>query len=91
MHIQADRSDATYDDMQASTVKHIKERHHPSSSPDANPNDQATNTSRMSEGDVVEAVYEREEVSGPLKGNSGSRVSVEEIDCVIRRGPPRAQ
>jgi len=89
--VKADRETTKMEDLQHRTVKHIKDRHHTNHSPPANPREQATNTDRMKEGpDVVQAVYEREVVSGPLSGASGEEMVQEEVE-VVKRGPAPAK
>lgn len=74
--------------MQARTVQHVKERHHDNDSPtfheppphsrgDAQGNQEpALSTGKMHNGEVKEAVYVRDEVSGPLTG-AGSELEVD--------------
>ncbi|CCL98781.1 uncharacterized protein FIBRA_00786 [Fibroporia radiculosa] len=85
-NVKADRSTHDFDGLQQSTVKHIRNRHHTNDSPLSDPREQATNTNRMDDSEVVEAVYERDEVSGPLSGAaSGSEfVEEEEVERVTR-------
>ena len=85
---QADRSDHNPAELQASTVQHIKERHHATDSPafhepppHSNSNgslnqDPALATGKMANGEVKEATYVRDEVSGPLNG-AGNEVEID--------------
>lgn len=68
--------------LQEKTVTRIKRRYHEEESPEAEiteqslETEQGTDTSRMAHGESVHAVYEREEISGPL-GSAGVDKSVE--------------
>lgn len=62
-------------------MTHIKRRYHaeeftePKSTEQSLGTEQGTNTSRMAHGESVHAVYEREEISGPL--GAGTEETVE--------------
>ena len=86
--MQADQSpeDGGPAALQEKTVTRIKRRYHEEESPEPNPaeqslgTEQGTNTSRMAHGETVHAVYEREEISGPLGGAGAQKeVEVEEV------------
>ncbi|OBZ72135.1 hypothetical protein A0H81_07656 [Grifola frondosa] len=65
-NVKADRANVSLADLQASTVKHVKERHHSEAS-----NEPGVDTEHMDNGNTIEsqeAVYERDEISGPLAG-----------------------
>ncbi|PCH34298.1 hypothetical protein WOLCODRAFT_160764 [Wolfiporia cocos MD-104 SS10] len=83
--VKADGSDGTLEELQHRTVKHIKDRHHSNESPIASPREQATNTKRMADGEGFQAVYERDEVSGPLSGAVGTEYVEEHIEKVVKR------
>ncbi|OCH93066.1 hypothetical protein OBBRIDRAFT_790659 [Obba rivulosa] len=83
--VKADRSTAPVDEMQKRTVKHLQERHHthdspvphPVEGPDTGILEPGTATSKMrdSSGEdgspSQEAVYERDEIDGPLRQAKG--------------------
>ncbi|KAH9928725.1 uncharacterized protein B0H18DRAFT_874647 [Fomitopsis serialis] len=84
--VKADQSpdDGDVATMQHKTATRIKRRYHEEESPDPNPPEQAlekgTDTSHMAHGENVHAVYERDEVSGPLGGaGDGKSVEVDEV------------
>ncbi|KZT07738.1 uncharacterized protein LAESUDRAFT_724733 [Laetiporus sulphureus 93-53] len=83
--VKADRSELKLPELQQLTVEHVKKRHHATGSSSVDPSEQGSNTAAMSDGDVVDAVYEREEVTGPLKGAaSGSEFVEEDIEVTHR-------
>ncbi|TFY54740.1 hypothetical protein EVJ58_g8683 [Rhodofomes roseus] len=82
--------------MQQNTVTHVKRRYHEEDSPVPNPQEQTsspeqgTNTSHMAHGENVHAVYERDEVSGPLGGaGDENSVEVEEVTKFTSTKTPR--
>jgi len=96
--VKADRSSGSMSDMQQRTVKHLKDRHHtdhdptphPVEGPDSNVTEPGTTTSKMKDqnGDdglaMHEAVYERDEINGPLRSAKGEERKVVE-ETVKRR------
>lgn len=73
--MQADRADFSPHDLQSSTVAHIKDRHHSEHS--GSSGELGGDTGLMSNGDSIEtleAVYERDEITGPLGTAQGGNV-----------------
>lgn len=87
---QADRSDHTFAELAAETVAHVKARHHdtdsPSSDPDRAPSTPASAANGEDRVDAYEAVYERDDLTGPLN-NPAPKENIERVTIKERVSP----
>jgi len=77
-NVKADRSDHSPEELTAATIQYIKDRHHSTQSASDTP-DQVKPTNGEERLDAREATYERDEISGPLKGSGVKEVHEREV------------